>query len=392
MKRNLSDRDQDTVLGDVSAIANNGEGMSCDDSDADFLGFEDISRNQATQTITKSSDQSTSTCSDLKNNLFENKLKKEIATLKAHIQKTSFNYDSCRLDEKKFLFYTGLTFEQFDVLWSFLGDEALHLKIWRGGKDKQSQAKRQYLKPVTPQNQIFIMLVRLRTGILLQDLAYRFGISVSYVSKICITWIMFLYKQFSTINIFPQRETDRSKIPKVFRKFKNIRTVIDGFEVRCQKPKDYREQGNTYSNYKASATYKFLIGMHIRGGVCFLSDAFEGAISDKNLFIKSGIMNNLRSGDVILADRGFNIADICNEIDCKVIIPPFLSGRKQFTKEEVELTRTVASARVHVERIIGRVKEFRLLQKVIPNALVSIVSQMVFVVAMLVNFQEPIVN
>ena len=83
---------------------------------------------------------------------------------------------------------------------------------------------------------------------------------------------------------------DRSKIPKVFKKFKKIRTVIDGFEVRWQRPKDYKEQGNTYSDYKASATHKFLLGMHIRNGVCFLSDAFEGAISDKVLFKERGII------------------------------------------------------------------------------------------------------
>ena len=109
--------------------------------------------------------------------------------------------------------------------------------------------------------------------------------------------------------------------------------MIDGFEVRCQRPKDYREQENTYSDYKASATatHKFLLGMHIRGGVCFLSDTFEGAILDKVLFKESGIIQFLQSGDLILADRGFNIADICNEIGCTVVIPPFLFGRSQFT-------------------------------------------------------------
>lgn len=171
---------------------------------------------------------------------------------------------------------------------------------------------------------------------------------------------MLLYKKFKTLNVFPERETDRSKIPKVFWKFKNIRVVIDGFEVRTQKPQDYREQGNTYSDYKASATHKFLVGMHIRGGVCFLSDAFEGAISDKALFKESGIIQSLREGDLILADRGFNILEICNEIGCMVVTPPFLDGRKQFTKEEVYLTKPVASARVHVERIIGRIKGYRL--------------------------------
>lgn len=146
-----------------------------------------------------------------------------------------------------------------------------------------------------------------------------------------------------------------------------------------------------YSDYKSSATHKFLLGMHIRGGICFLSDAFEGSVSDKALFKECGIIQLLQEGDLILADRGFNIGDICNEIGCTAIIPPFLSGRQQFTRDEVDLTRSVASARVHVERIIGRIREFRLMQKIIPKTLTPIISQIAFVTAMLVNFQEPLI-
>lgn len=369
-------------------------------SDSEFLGFEnadilsDITCSgcdKSVQTEPETSNQATCT-GDLTFDFFQKPLEDKIVSLEAHITNISFGFESCRLDEHKFFFYTGLRPEQFDVLWLFLGEDTNNINIWRGEKNTQSKAHRQYSKFLTPKNQLFLMLVRLRTGLLLQDLSYRFNISVSYASKIITTWVLFLYEKFKTINIFPERETDRSKIPKVFRKFKNIRVVIDGFEVRTQKPQDYREQGNTYSDYKATATHKFLLGMHIRGGVCFLSDAFEGSISDKALFKECGIIQFLQKDDLILADRGFNLSDICNEIRCKIVIPPFLCGRKQFSKDEVDLTRTVASARVHVERIIGRVKDFRLLQKVIPKTLVPIISQIAFVICMLVNFQEPIVK
>lgn len=336
-------------------------------------------------------DVGTSTCPHLSYNYFQKRLADEIVSLQAHISNISFSYESCRDDEDKFFFYTGLRPDQFDVLWSFLGDDTINVIIWRGEKHSNSIQSRRNSRVLTAKNQMFVMLVRYRTGLLLQDLSYRIGISVGYVSKIVTSWTMFLYKKFKTLNVFPERETDRSKIPEVFRKFKNIRVVVDGFEVFTQRSQDYREQGNTYSEYKASATYKFLVGMHIRGGVCFLSDAFEGAISDKDLFTRSGIIKSLKKDDLILADRGFNILDICNEIGCKVIIPPFLNGRNQFTKEEVALTKSVAAARVHIERTIGRIKEFRLLQKVIPKTLVSTISQIGFVIAMLVNFQEPLV-
>lgn len=337
-------------------------------------------------------DKMTETCAMISDNFFKKPFEDEIKKLQDKILHMSFNYETCYLDVEKFSFYTGLSNEHFIVLWNFLGEETSNLVIWRGKKNPQSKGGYKRCRIISPKNQLFLTLVRLRCGILLKDLAYRFDISESYASKIITTWITFMYNKFKKLSIFPDRETDVQKIPKVFRKFKNIRVIIDGFEVRTQKPKDYREQGNVYSNYKASSTHKFLVGIHVCGAVCFLSDSFEGSVSDRDLFLKCGILSHLNKNDVIMADRGFNIADICNEMGLNVVVPPFLSGRDKLTKDEVTMTRNIASARIHVERTIGRIKGFRILQKVIPKTLVSIISQMTFVICMLVNFQEPLVK
>ncbi|CAG5093122.1 Protein of unknown function [Cotesia congregata] len=47
--------------------------------------------------------------------------------------------------------------------------------------------------------------------------------------------------------------------------------------------------------------------------------------------------------------------------------------------------REIASARIHVERFIGRMKQFRIMQRIIPKTLLPIVSQIVFVIAMLIS-------
>lgn len=69
----------------------------------------------------------------------------------------------------------------------------------------------------------------------------------------------------------------------------------------------------------------------------------------------------------------------------------FKKKRKHFTKEEIKTAREIAAARIHVERFIGRMKEFRIMQRVIPKNMLPIISQITFVIAMLVNFQEPLV-
>jgi hypothetical protein len=49
----------------------------------------------------------------------------------------------------------------------------------------------------------------------------------------------------------------------------------------------------------------------------------------------------------------------------KLYCPPFKT-KDQFTKEEVECTRRIASARIHVERKMEQIKNFRILQGTLP--------------------------
>ena len=47
-----------------------------------------------------------------------------------------------------------------------------------------------------PIEEFLLVLIRLRLGLLEQDIAYRFGLSQSTVSRIITTWINFLYYHF----------------------------------------------------------------------------------------------------------------------------------------------------------------------------------------------------
>lgn len=124
----------------------------------------------------------------------------------------------------------------------------------------------------------------------------------------------------------------------------------------------------------------------------FVSDAYEGSISDVEIVKQSGFLDHLEAGDLVLADRGFTIREILAEKGVDLNIPPFLNGRKKLTAEEEIYTKQIARVRIHVERCIERIKKFRLLSKVIPLSLQPVFSQMVFVAGCLVNFQEPLVT
>ena len=103
-------------------------------------------------------------------------------------------------------------------------------------------------------------------------------------------------------------------------------------------------------------TVKFLIGITPQGVISFISKAWGGRVRDKYLTGNCGLLNNLLPGDVILADRGFDIMESAALFCAEVKRPAFTRGKKQLSPSEVESSCRSASARIHVEKVIGNVQ------------------------------------
>ena len=110
-----------------------------------------------------------------------------------------------------------------------------------------------------------------------------------------------------------------------------------------------------------------------------------GRVSDKQITRGSGVLNLLEPGDNVMVDRGFDISDIVSN-GVIVNMPPFLAGRDQMTGVETQETMSIASLRMPVERAIGRIKTYHMLDGTLPNTLSSYALQIVKVCALLTNF------
>lgn len=89
-----------------------------------------------------------------------------------------------------------------------------------------------------------------------------------------------MYKIIREMNhvIVPAKEQLCCFPPKIFKTIKNILCSFDCTEFRIETSRNFAKQGNTYSSYKHTNTYKCMIACTPNGGACFVSDLFEGDI------------------------------------------------------------------------------------------------------------------
>ena len=109
-------------------------------------------------------------------------------------------------DDSKVAFYTGFpSYDHLKACYNFLGPARDNLEYKDSVRIFYKSNKGQP-RCLSPLHEFFLVLIRLRLGLLEQDIAYRFGISQPTVSRIFATWINFLFLQFKHILLWPPKE------------------------------------------------------------------------------------------------------------------------------------------------------------------------------------------
>ena len=244
-----------------------------------------------------------------------------------------------RNDDKKVNFYTGLpSFEILNTVFNQI--------------ERFVTRKSQLL---TPFQEFVLTLMKLKLNMPLEDLAYRFNVSVPTVSRVFQAWMTVMDKRLSSFIKWPERENLWRTMPQCFQfSFgKKTTVIIDCFEVFIDRPSNLLARAQTFSSYKHHNTVKVLIGITPQGTISFVSKAWGGRTSDKFLTENCGIMEKLLPGDLVMADRGFTIHESLVFKQAELAIPAFTRGKDQLDPVDVEKTRGIANVRIHVERVIG---------------------------------------
>ncbi len=272
------------------------------------------------------------------------------------------------------------------------GENIIYIDSKAKSQDKRKPSSRP--RKLTIEDEFFLVLCRLRLGLFIEDLAQRFAISHSGVTRICLSWINFMYLRLGNIPIWPTQETIRRTMPESMKaKYPNLEWILDAFEIQCQRPSSLMMQSQSYSNYKSRNTFKGLIAIIPSGQIGFISDLYQGSVSDRELVIRSGFLKQHHNrGAMWLVDKGFQIADLAEPLGVTVNMPAFVGARSQMTADEVFHTQQIASERIHVERAINKVKNFHIFDSPQQLSMYGSVNQIWAVCSMLTLWQNPIIS
>lgn len=127
---------------------------------------------------------------------------------------------------------------------------------------------------------------------------------------------------------WPDHESLRKTMPFCFRPNYGLKvtSIINFFCVVHQKAFKLVSKIVYIVQYKHYNTAKYLISVTPQGVISYISNGWGGRVSDKYIVENSGYLKHLLPGDVVLADRGFDVADSLALYGATLDIPVFTRG------------------------------------------------------------------
>jgi hypothetical protein len=172
------------------------------------------------------------------------------------------------------------------------------MKYW-GTKstDEDREFKTGMSRQLSPLDEMFLTLIKLKRASANEDLAERFKLSNKHVSSIFITWVNLMAASFRKFHTWLSRKKIKKLIPGVFKPiYSDVRVIVDCTELEIERPSDFEIQSTTYSTYKSRNTVKGLIGLSPTGVTTFVSNLMEGSVSDNDITFQSGLVSKLENG------------------------------------------------------------------------------------------------
>ncbi|XP_048487349.1 uncharacterized protein LOC119692329 isoform X1 [Plutella xylostella] len=247
-----------------------------------------------------------------------------------------------------------------------------------------------------PFNHILLCLKKIRLNNSFRELADDFGIDRSYPSKIFFKNVPLIASVMRPFIVSLDKELIKKTLPMAFRhKYHTVSCIIDCLEIEVQKPSKALNQALSWSDYKKANTIKYLISCTPNGLINYISYGYGGRITDTCIVETSDFSKCLQPNMCVMADRGFKHVEVyLRKMGVLLVRPPSVVSGAKLTKAEAKETKQIASLRIHVERVIRRLREFNMLK---PHAclnlsLVKVLDDVITIACGLINIQDSLIK
>ena len=316
----------------------------------------------------------------------EKMLKLEITNLKLtgeleYLHSKNFTYKQLKVRYVTFEYLCGLSVEKFELVMKCV-EPYLHLIPYPDCKVSP--------KSFSFETQFLVTLTVCRHGINLRFMAFILRTSETTVQRIFNGWAIFLATVFNRLDLKPGHGFLLQKMPSIFVDTGHGMTdiIIDATEFKFQCATNFELNSLLFSNYKNTTTGKALIGIAAHGMGILFSDIYPGSISDTDITEKSGALQYVEEEHEIMSDRGFAIQDLC-AIKGVYLNRPKQKDLDQFKQSDIQQNFDIASTRIHVERFIGRVRDWSILNNVWPLTRMDLLSSTWQMLCHIVNITMP---
>ena len=121
-----------------------------------------------------------------------------------------------------FSFWTGFpNYQIFLAFYKFLQPRLPSLNIWRGSAQFQNKTltdRTKSMRLLSTEEELFLTMVRLKTGVMVQMLAHCFGVSTRYVSQIVTSYVGLMYQDLKELCELPSYNTLADHISPAMKK------------------------------------------------------------------------------------------------------------------------------------------------------------------------------
>ena len=170
----------------------------------------------------------------------------KIQELETNLSISRFGFERFSKDNALVRFYTGFpTYDHLKLFFELVKPKAetmVYVYASGIGTNRPGIRKMQLI------DELFLFCVRLKLGLFELDLAQRFDLHVSSVSRKVTTWANFLYFFLGNQPIWPTREHINKVMPDSFKElYPSTRVIIDCTEIYVQTPSSLLLQSQLYS-------------------------------------------------------------------------------------------------------------------------------------------------